>query len=119
VSVSDIFARVQAWALGLPTHTRILLTLATTVLLVELAFRRFAPRSAAYRKWTAAFVVIGSIWTAVILSIVYFASVSIVGIGMKLLGKDPLDRGLAPEPSFWRNHEPNPLGPRAASRHQF
>ena len=96
-----------------------LLGLATTVLVVELLFRRFAPRSAAYRKWTAAFVVVGSVWTAVILSVVYFASVSIVGLGMKLLGKDPLDRGLDPEPSFWRNHEPNPLGPRAASRHQF
>ena len=117
--MSDISARLVAWAHGLPTHTRILLTLATTVFVVELIFRRVAPRSAAYRKWTAAFVVIGSIWTAIILSIVYFASVSIVGIAMRLLGKDPLDRGLRPEPSFWRAHEPNPLGPRAASRHQF
>lgn len=96
-----------------------LLGLATTVLVVELIFRRVAPRSAAYVKWTAAFRFIGSVWTAVILSIVYFASVSIVGIGMRLLGKDPLDRGLRPEPTFWRTHEPNPLGPRAASRHQF
>jgi hypothetical protein len=119
VSFADISARLLAWAHGLPTHTRILLTLATTVLVVELLFRRFAPRSAAYRKWTAAFVVIGSVWTAVILSIVYFVSVSVVGIAMKLLGKDPLDRSLQPEPTFWRTHEPNPLGPRAASRHQF
>ena len=111
--------RLLAWAQGLPTHTRVLLTLATTVFLVELAFRRFAPRSTAYRKWTAAFVVIGSVWTAIILSLVYFASVSIIGIAMRLLGKDPLDRGLKPEPTFWRTHEPNPLGPRAASRHQF
>jgi hypothetical protein len=112
-------ANLLAWAEGLPLHNKVLLTLATSVFLGELAFRRFAPRSAAYRKWTAAFVFIGSIWTAVILSIVYFASVSIVGIGMRLLGKDPLDRGLKPEPSFWRAHEPNPLGPRAATRHQF
>ena len=110
---------IYSWAAGLPLHTKVLLALATTVLVVELAFRRFAPRSAAYRKWTAAFVVIGSVWTAIILSIVYFTSVSIVGIAMRLLGKDPLDRGLRPEPSFWRAHEPNPLGPRAASRHQF
>ena len=110
---------LSSWAAGLPLHTKVLLTLATTVLVVELVFRRVAPRSAAYRKWTAAFVVIGSVWTAVILSIVYFASVSIVGIAMRMLGKDPLDRGLRPEPTFWRDHEPNPLGPRAASRHQF
>lgn len=108
-----------SWAAGLPLHNKVLLGLATTVLVVELIFRRIAPRSAAYRKWTAAFVFIGSIWTAVILSFVYFLSVSLVGIGMKLFGKDPLDRGLAPEASFWRDHEPNPLGPRASTRHQF
>lgn len=107
------------WAAGLPLHNKVLLGLATTVLVVELVFRRVAPRSAAYRKWTAAFQFIGGIWTAVILSIVYFVSVSIVGIAMRLLGKDPLDRGLKPEPTFWRAHEPNPLGPRAAVRHQF
>jgi hypothetical protein len=38
---------------------------------------------------------------------------------MRLFGKDPLDRSLRPEPSFWRPHEPNPLGPSAAARHQF
>ena len=38
---------------------------------------------------------------------------------MRLFGKDPLDRSLAPEPSFWRAHEPNPLGPERAARHQF
>ena len=38
---------------------------------------------------------------------------------MRLLGKDPLDRRLKPEPTFWRRHEPNPLGPEAAARHQF
>ena len=111
--------RLLAWAHGLPTHTRVLLTLATTVFLVELVLRRFAPRSTAYRQWTRAFVVIGSVWTAIILSLVYFVSVSVIGIAMRLLGKDPLDRGLKPEPTFWRTHEPNPLGPRAASRHQF
>jgi hypothetical protein len=108
-----------SWAAGLPLHTKVLLGLATSVQVVELVFRRFAPRSAAYRKWTAAFVFIGSIWTGVILSIVYFTSVFVVGMVMRLFGKDPLDRGLKPEPSFWRPHEPNPLGPRAASRHQF
>lgn len=96
-----------------------LLGLATTVLVVELVFRRMAPHSAAYRKWTSAFQFIGSIWTGVILSIVYFTTVSVIGIAMRLLGKDPLDRTLAPEPSFWRAHDPNPLGPVAAARHQF
>jgi hypothetical protein len=112
-------ANISSWAAGLPLHNKILLTLATCVLLGELAFRRFAPRSDAYRKWTAAFQFVGSIWTAVILSLVYFLSVSVIGLLMRLLGKDPLDRSLRAEPSFWRTHEPNPLGPRAAARHQF
>ena len=46
-------------------------------------------------------------------------SVGPIGLVMRLAGKDPLDRGLAPEPSFWRKHEPNPLGVEAAARHQF
>ena len=69
--------------------------------------------------YVATFHAIGSMWTAVILSVVYFLSVAGVSLFMKLFGKDPLDRTLAPEASFWRAHQPNPLGPRAAARHQF
>ena len=81
------------------------------MVLVELGFRRFAPKSKAYARWTAFFQGIGSVWTAVILSLVYVLSVGPIGVLMRLFGKDPLDRELAPEPSFWRAHEPNPLGP--------
>ena len=104
---------------ALPLHTKVLLGLATTVLVVELLFRRFAPRSAAYRRWTAGIEKVGMVWTAVILSFVYFTTVAMAGIGMRLLRKDPLDRSLRDEPTFWRPHEPNPLGPAASTRHQF
>jgi len=87
--------------------------------LIELAFRRLAPKSQAYVRWTKGIETVGKFWTAIILSIVYFLSVSLVSLFMKLFGKDPLDRSLKAEPSFWRAHEPNPLGPRAAARHQF
>jgi hypothetical protein len=96
-----------------------LLVFATTVVLIELAFRRLAPGSAAYKRWTAFFEGIGVVWSAVILGLIYFLSVSLTSLGLKLAGKDPLDRTLQPEPSFWRPHEPNPLGPQAAARHQF
>ena len=86
---------------------------------VELLLRRFAPSSRAYAAWQHFFETIGGVWTAVILSIVYFLSVSLVAAGMRLLGKDPLDRSLRSEATFWRPHEPNPLGPKAAARHQF
>lgn len=110
----------QTWAsfAGLPLRWKVL-AFATLVVLVELAFRYAAPKSAAYRAWTRFFEGLGHVWTAVLLGFVYFLSISLVSLGMRLAGKDPLDRSLTPEPSFWRPHEPNPLGPRAAARHQF
>ena len=119
MSVLDVPGRVGHWFAALPTYKQALLVLATTVFLVELALRRFAPRSRFYKRWTAVFEVLGGFWSGIILSIVYFLSIALMSGVMKALGKDPLDRRLDPEPSFWRAHEPNPLGPLAAARHQF
>ena len=116
---AELPGRFAAWLSGLPTHTKVLLGLATAVFLVEVAFRRLAPRSDAYRRWTAFFHAVGAVWTAIILSVVYFVSVAGVSLGMKLARKDPLDRRLGPQPTAWHPHQPNPLGPRAAARHQF
>jgi hypothetical protein len=117
--VSEVLARVSHWFGGLPAHKQVLLLLATTVFVVELALRRFARGTRFYARWTAVFEGVGAFWSAIILSVVYFVSVAMISAFMKLSGKDPLDRSLAPEPSFWRTHEPNPLGPLAAARHQF
>jgi hypothetical protein len=106
------------WFGGLPLRWK-LLAFAALVVLVELGLRRFAPKSRAYRRWTAGFEGIGAVWTAVLLAIVYVLSVGPIGVVMHLMGKDLLDRRLTPEPSFWRAHEPNPLGPERAARHQF
>jgi len=114
LSLGDAFG----WFAALPLRWKVL-ALATVVVVVELAFRRFGPRSRAYARWTRFFQAIGSVWTAVILAIIYLLSVGPIGILMRLFGKDPLDRALSPEPSFWRAHEPNPLGPERAARHQF
>ena len=106
------------WLAALPLRYKIL-ALATLVVLVELAFRRFASRSRAYRAWTGFFKGIGAVWTGVLLAFIYLLSVGPVGLFMRLFRHDPLDRRLASEPSFWRAHEPNPLGPERAARHQF
>ena len=119
MNAAELATGIREWLGGLPAHTRFLLALATTVLLVELALRRFAARSGLYRRWTAAFQAVGRVWTAVILGIIYFVSVAAVSAAMKALGRDLLDRGVAPAATYWRPHEPNPLGPLAASRHQF
>jgi Saxitoxin biosynthesis operon protein SxtJ len=103
----------------LSTLKKSVLAFACTVFLVELAFRRFGRGSKAYVAWTRFFEGIGKVWTAVILSVVYLLSVGPIGLVMRLRGRDLLDRTLAPEASFWRAHEPNPLGPKAAARHQF
>jgi hypothetical protein len=117
--VPDFVTRVWEHLLALSTFKKGLLTFATSVFLIEVIFRRVAPASKAYAAWTKFFQGIGKVWTAVILSVVYVFSVGLIGVFMKIFGRDPLDRSLAAEPSFWRKHEPNPLGPAAAVRHQF
>lgn len=114
MTLQDAVGRFAA----LPLRWKVL-AFATAVVLVELAFRRFAPKSRAYARWTALFQGIGQVWTAILLAIIYLFSVGPVGLVMRSFGHDPLDRRLAPEPSFWRTHEPNPLGPERAARHQF
>ena len=115
----DFVTTVVAWFASLAVWKKALLGFATSVMVIELLFRRFGPASQAYKSWTKFFQAIGKVWTAVILSIVYVLSVGLVGVFMRLFGKDPLDRSLAAEPSFWRDHEPNPLGTIASVRHQF
>ena len=117
--VLDVPGRVVQWFAALPPYKQGLLLLACTVLVVELAFRRFAPHSRAYAAWTGFFLRLGHLWSIVILSVIYFVSVALVSLGMRLLRRDLLDKSLAPAPTFWKSHEPNPLGPQAAARHQF
>ncbi len=109
---------VLAWLHAVPLRWK-LMALAGALVLVEVGFRLLAPKSRAYRRWTAVFEGIGKVWTAVLLAVVYGISVGPIGLVMRLFGHDPLDRSLDPEPSFWRVHEPNPLGPEAAARHLF
>jgi hypothetical protein len=119
VSVFDVPVRLAHWFAALPTYKQGLLLLATTVFVVELILRRVARGTVLYARWTAGFEALGAFWSAIILSIVYFVSVALISAFMKLAGRDLLDRKLDPEPSFWRKHEPNPLGPLVAARHQF
>lgn len=115
----DFLDPVLNWFARRSPFQKGLLGFATTVFLIELLLRRVARDTKLYAGWTKFFQAIGKVWTAVILSVVYVGSVGIIGVIMRLLGKDPLDRTLAPEPTFWRAHEPNPLGAERAARHQF
>jgi hypothetical protein len=119
LNLDAVLHHIAAWFAGRPTHTKVLLCLATALMAGELLFRRFAPRSRAYAAWTRLFEGIGKVWTVVLLAVIYALSVGPVSLVFRLLGKDPLDRGLRAEASSWRGHEPNPLGAEAAVRHQF
>jgi hypothetical protein len=119
VTLPDLFNGLAGWFAARPPLVKGLLVFATSVTLIELVFRRVAPRSLAYKRWTAFFEGIGHVWAMVILGLIYFVSVSLTSLGVRLARKDLLDRALRPEPTFWRPHEANPLGPRAAARHQF
>ena len=110
---------VARWFASRPAHTQVLLSLAISVLVLELLLRNLAPSSRLYARWTAAFLAIGKLWTLLILSFLYLVAIGPVGVFMRLTGKDPLERGLEPAASFWHAHEPNPLGVRAAARYQF
>ena len=113
-------ARLEAWFNRLPLHNRILLGVALTVFVVELILRTWARGTLAYKRWTAFFQAIGAVWTAVILSVVYFVSVGLVSLFQRLFGHDRLDRRLDDgKPTAWHAHEPSPLGERQAARHQF
>jgi hypothetical protein len=114
LSLSDLVA----WLNAMPLRAK-LVALAAAMVLVEVAFRVLAPKSRAYARWTGFFQAIGKVWTAVLLAVVYVLSVGPIGLVMRLRGQDPLDRALAPEPSFWRPHEPSPLGRERAALHQF
>ena len=110
---------IGEWYLNRPLATRVLIGFAVTVFLIEVALRLVAPRSRFYAGWKRAFEAIGHVWAMVILSIIYIIAVGPVSIGMRLRRRDMLDRALGGGRSAWRTHEPNPLGPDAAARHQF
>lgn len=64
-----------------------------------------------YRLWMGVAVFLGYVMTRVLLTVVYFLVVTPIGLGMRLLGKDPLDRSPRSEAtSFWKIRE-EPPGP--------
>ena len=105
------------WSAGLALRHKVL-SFAIGVVLVELVLRRFAPKSRAYARWSRFFVGLGSVWTAVILSIVYVLSVgpsaSRCGSWARTARPHAGARALA-----LARARPNPLGRERAARHQF
>jgi len=55
--------------------------------------------------WKALGHLIGIVMTPIQMFLVYVVAFGLFGVLMRLAGKDPLDRKLRPEPSFWRKKE--------------
>ena len=62
--------------------------------------------------WMAGAQALGWFNTRVLLGVVYFVVMTPTGIVMRLLGRDPLDRRLKDQPSYWvaRKQHPDPKG---------
>ena len=55
-----------------------------------------------YFVWMAVGLVLGTIVTSIILTIVFIVAITPIGLIMRLLGKDPMERKLDPEAtSYW------------------
>ena len=61
LDLQAFFQRAGHWLATRPTHTRVLLAVATTMLVIELLLRNVAPQSRLYAKWTAIFLAIGKV----------------------------------------------------------
>ena len=109
--LSHLLAKWSAW----PLWRKSVLALAFLAFLIDLTLRIAAPKSEARKAWMRGVERVGAFWTGIILSFVYFLTVAALGIGMKLLGKDLLDKSLKPEPTYWRRHEQNQRRVRAKS----
>jgi hypothetical protein len=66
-----------------------------------------------YRVWMGLAFAMGFVMTRVILTLVFVGMVIPIGLVMRLVGKDPLDRRWRAGASYWRPHEPGaPLAER-------
>ncbi len=70
--------------------------IATTGTLAPIALRYL------YFVWMTIGLTLGTIMTAIILSVVFVVAITPIGLVMKLLGKDPMQRRIDPEaPTYW------------------
>jgi len=64
------------------------------------------------RRWMAMAAVIGAFNTRLILTLAYYLIVTPVGLVMRLVARDPLDRRLGTGESYWRKRGPEPAATR-------
>ena len=66
----------------------------------------------ARRRWMAMATVVGAFNARVILTLAYYLIVTPVGLAMRLVARDPLDRRLKTGESYWHRRPPEPAPSR-------
>jgi len=109
MTVGGIFALIGLWPLVLGSSELRGWALATAVCL--LVPGALFPKSLfwIFKGWMAVGHILGRINTTIILSLVYYAVVTPIGIARRLLGKDPMGRQFRPDRKTYRiNRSPRP-----------
>ena len=109
--VGGIFAAIGLWPVLFRAQGPRLWALALAVALVVPAI--VLPRSLTYvhRSWMAAGEALGWINTRIILSVIFYAIVTPMGILMRRFGRDPMHRRFEPDATTYRV----PKSPRTAA----
>ena len=99
--VGGIFAIIASWPLVLRgDEPRVWAGLiAGGLIMVGLAFP--VALGPVYRIWMRGAEALGWLNTRVLLGVVYFLVMTPIGVLMRLIGRDPLDRRLGDRPSYW------------------
>lgn len=71
-----------------------------------------------YRGWMFAGHLLGWLNTRLLLGLVYYLVMTPIGLLLRLVGRDPLDRRLMDRASYWRKCEPR-SDPRGSMERQF
>ena len=71
-----------------------------------------------HRVWMQVAHALGWFNTRVLLGLVYFFVMTPIGIVMRLMGRDPLDRGVKDQPSYWVER-PRHGDTRGSMEHRF
>lgn len=71
-----------------------------------------------YRVWMAMAVIMGFIMTHVILTVVFYLLITPIGLVMRGLGKDPLNRSIdTSSPSYWTDKEYDDATPKRLEKY--
>jgi hypothetical protein len=115
--VGGLFGVLGLWPIAFRGEAARLWALVLAALLVIPAVLFPTSLRLAYRAWMAIGEALGWANTRIILGLVYYGVMTPMGVGMRLLGRDPMRRGLEPAAGSYRVGRPT--RPRDHMARQF